>query len=67
MDELIWFLSDMPSYQNILFGTSLLIGIALFNVLAAHAEARMWHAICRFNGERRALQRYITLRKSHPR
>ena len=52
MDELIWFLSDMPSYQNILFGTSLLIGIALFNVLAAHAEARMWHAICRFNGER---------------
>jgi hypothetical protein len=57
MDELIWFLPGMPSYQNILFGTSMLIGIVLFSALGARAEARMWHAIRRYNGERRALQR----------
>ena len=65
MDELMWFLPGLSSYKYILLGTSMLIGIVLFSVLAARAEARMWHAIRCFNGERRALQRFITLGKSH--
>ena len=65
MDELMWFLSSVLSYKYILIGISLLIGIVFFSVLAARAEARMWHAIRCFNGERRALQRQITVGKSH--
>ena len=65
MDELMWFLSSVLSYKYILIGISLLIGIVFFSVLAARAEARMWHAIRCFNGERRALQHQITLGKSH--
>ena len=65
MDELIGFLPGLLSYKYILTGISMLIGIVLFSALAARAEARMWHAICRFNGERRALQHQITLGKSH--
>jgi hypothetical protein len=65
MEGLMWCLLILLSYKYILTGISMLIGIVLFSVLAARAEARMWHAIRRFNGERRALQRYITLGKSH--
>jgi hypothetical protein len=65
MDEFMWCLLGLLSYKYILTGISMLIGIALFSVLAARAEARMWHAIRRFNGERPALQRQITLGKSH--
>ena len=39
--------------------------IALFSILAARAEGRMWREINRHNGERRELQRQITLGKSH--
>lgn len=39
--------------------------IALFSVLAARAEGRMWREISRHNGERRELQRQITLGKLH--
>ena len=42
-----------------------LSAIALFSILAARAEARMWHEISRHDGERRELQRQITLGKSH--
>ena len=65
MDELMWCLLGSLTCQDVLFSTFMLIGIALFSVLAARAEARMWHAIRRYNGERRALQRQITLGKSH--
>lgn len=65
MDELMWLLFSVLSYKYILTGISLLIGIVFFSVLAARAEARMWHAIRCFNGERRALQHQITLGKSH--
>jgi hypothetical protein len=65
MDELVWFLSGLLSYKYILTGIFLLVGIAFFSVLAARAEARMWHAIRSFNGKRRALQHQITLGKSH--
>jgi len=64
MDELMWCLLILLSYKYILAGIFMLIGIALFSVLAARAEGRMWHAIRCFNGERRALQRQITLGKS---
>jgi len=65
MDELMWFLPSLLSYKYILTGISLLIGIVFFSALAARAEARMWHAIRRFNGGRRVLQHQITLGKSH--
>jgi hypothetical protein len=39
--------------------------VALFSILAGRAEGKMWQAITRFNGERRALQRQITMGKSH--
>jgi hypothetical protein len=39
--------------------------VALFSFLAARAEARMWRAVHRYDGDRRALQRQITLGKSH--
>jgi hypothetical protein len=65
MAECMWYLLNSLIGQDVLFSTSMLIGIALFNVLAARAEARMWRAIRRSNGERRALQRQITLGKSH--
>jgi len=64
MNELMWSLFGPMDWQDALFSTFMLLGIALFSVLAARAEARMWHAIGRFNGERRALQRRITLGKS---
>jgi hypothetical protein len=65
MDELMGCLPGLLSYKYILTGIFLLIGIAFFSILAARAEARMWHTICRFNGGRRALQHQITLGKSH--
>ncbi|NIM04947.1 MAG: hypothetical protein GTN65_04860 [Armatimonadetes bacterium] len=65
MDGLMWCLLVLLSYKYILTGICLLIGIVFFSVLAARAEARMWHAICRYNGERRAVQHQITLGKSH--
>jgi uncharacterized protein involved in cysteine biosynthesis len=65
MDGLVWCLLVLLSYKYILTGISLLIGIVFFSVLAARAETRMWHAICRFNGGRRAVQHQITLGKSH--
>jgi hypothetical protein len=65
MDELMWCLLSPLTPQDIFFGTSILIGIALFSVLAARAETRMWRAIRRSNGGRRTLQRQITLGKSH--
>ena len=65
MDELMWFLPSLLSYKYILTGISMLIGIVFFSFLAARAETRMWRAIRRSNGERRALQRQITLGKSH--
>ena len=39
--------------------------VALFSILEARAEAKMWRTVNRRNGERRALQRQITLGKSH--
>jgi hypothetical protein len=39
--------------------------VVLFSFLAARAEARMWRAVHRYDGDRRALQRQITLGKSH--
>ena len=65
MDGLMWCLLVLLSYKYILTGISLLIGIVFFSVLAARAEARMWHAIWHYNGERRAVQHQITLGKSH--
>jgi hypothetical protein len=65
MNELMCSLLGSLTCQDVLFSTFMLLGIAFFSVLAARAEARMWHAIGRFNGERRALQRQITLGKSH--
>ena len=38
--------------------------VVLFSILAARAEARMWRAVHRYDGDRRALQRQITLGKS---
>jgi hypothetical protein len=65
MVEFVWCLLNSLIGQDVLFSTSMLIGIVLFSVLAARAEARMWHAIRRYNGERQALQQQITLGKSH--
>ncbi len=39
--------------------------ILSFSVLAARAEARIWRRVNRFDGERRALQKHITLGRSH--
>jgi hypothetical protein len=39
--------------------------VVLFSILASRAEARMWRAVHRYDGDRRALQRQITLGKSH--
>jgi hypothetical protein len=39
--------------------------IALFSILAACAEGKMWRKISRHIEERRELQRQITLGKSH--
>ena len=61
----MWCLFNSLIGQDVLFSTLMLTGIALFSVLAARAEARMWHAIRRCNGERRGLQSQITLGKSH--
>jgi uncharacterized protein involved in cysteine biosynthesis len=65
MNGLMWCLLVLLSYRYILTGISILIGIVFFSVLAARAEARMWHAIRCFNGERRGLQQQITLGKAH--
>jgi hypothetical protein len=50
---------------DVLFLMCALGAIALFSILAARAEARMWYEISRRNGEGRELQRQITLGKSH--
>jgi len=65
MAECIWCIPNSLPIYDILFGIVILVGIVLFSVLAARAEAQMWQAINRSNGERRALQRQITLGKSH--
>ena len=65
MAECMWCILNSLTVYDILFGVVVLSGIVLFSVLAARAEARMWRAINRSNGERRALQRQITLGKSH--
>ena len=65
MTGYMWRILNSPPIYDILFYVVILVGIVLFSVLAARAEARMWRAINRFNGERRALQRQITLGKSH--
>jgi hypothetical protein len=65
MVEYIWCFLNSPTLHDILFSVFMLIAIALFSVMAARAEAQMWQAINRSNGERRALQRQITLGKSH--
>ncbi len=65
MAECIWSIPNSLAVYDILFYIVMLIGIVLFSVLAACAEAQMWRAVNRFNGERRALQRQITLGKSH--
>jgi len=61
----MWCILNSPPVCDILFGVVVLSGIVSFSVLAARAQARMWRAINRSNGERRALQRQITLGKSH--
>jgi len=61
----MWCLFVLLSYRYILTGICLLMGIVLFSVLAARAEARMWQTIWHYNGERRAVQHQITLGKSH--
>ncbi len=65
MAEYMWCILNSPPVQEILFCVVVLSGIVLFSVLAARAQAQMWRAINRSNGERRALQRQITLGKSH--
>ena len=65
MIEYVWSLLRSAAVRDaILLGLGLSI-VALFSVLAARAQARMWHAINRQNGERRELQRQITMGKSH--
>ncbi len=57
-----------PTCLDILYGAGgvlLLLSIASFSILAGQAEARMWRAVNRRNGERRALQYKITLGRSH--
>jgi hypothetical protein len=54
-----------PTIYDILLSVFMLAIIAFFSTLAARAEARMWRAINRSNGARRALQCQITLGKSH--
>ncbi len=65
MAEFMWCFPGSLTLCDVLLGVSILVGIALFSILAGCAEARMWHKINRFNGERRILQRQITLGKSH--
>jgi hypothetical protein len=65
MAECIWSIPNSLSIYDVLLGVVILVGIVLFSILAGRAEAQMWRAINRFNGERRALQRQITLGKSH--
>ena len=48
-----------------LFVVFALGAVVLFSILAARAEEKMWRAVHRYNGDRRALQRRITLGKSH--
>ena len=65
MAEYMWCILNSPPVHEILFCVVVLSGIVSFSVLAARAQAQMWRAINRSNGERRALQRQITLGKSH--
>ena len=65
MAECIWSTPNSLAVYDILLSVIILIGIVLFSALAARAEAQMWQVINRSNGERRALQRQITLGKSH--
>jgi hypothetical protein len=65
MIEYMWSLLYSLTAQDVLFFVVALGIVALFSVLASRAEIRMWRAIARFNGERRALQRQITMGKSH--
>lgn len=50
--------------SDILFAVFALSIIVFFSILAARAEAKMWRSVHRYDGERRALQRQITLGKS---
>ena len=65
MMDCTWCLLNPPTLHDILFSILMLGGIVLFSALAARAEGRMWRTINRHDGERRALQRQITLGKSH--
>ena len=65
MIEYMWPLLCSLTVQDVLFFIVALSIIVLFSVLAGRAETRMWHVIARFNGERRALQRQITMGKAH--
>jgi hypothetical protein len=49
---------------DILFAVFALSIIVFFSILAARAEAKMWRAVHRYDGERRALQRQVALGKS---
>ena len=49
---------------DVLFAVFALSIIVVFSILAARAEAKMWRAVHRYDGARRALQRQITLGKS---
>jgi hypothetical protein len=48
-----------------LFVVFAISAVTIFSIQAARVEARMWRAVSRYNGGRRALQRQITLGKSH--
>lgn len=65
MIEYVWSVLCSLTIQDVLFCSLALGVVALFSILAGRAEGRMWQAIARFNGERRALQRQITMGKSH--
>lgn len=65
MIEYMWSLLCSLTVQGAFFCILALSIIALFSILAGRAEIRMWQAITRFNGERRTLQRQITMGRSH--
>jgi hypothetical protein len=65
MIEYVRSLLHSPTVRDgVLLGLGISI-VALFSILAGRAQARMWRAINRHNGERRELQRQITMGKSH--
>jgi hypothetical protein len=65
MIEYVWSLLCSLTIEGVFCCILALSTVALFSILAGRAEGRMWRAIARFNGERRVLQRQITMGKSH--